>query len=102
MRRIDKIIIHCSGTKAEHDIDASDIRQWHKAKGWSDIGYHYFIKLNGTVETGRYIEKVGAHAFGYNKRSIGICYAGGVAENGIPKDTRTEDQKKAANTRASK
>ena len=95
MRRIDRIIIHCAATNPEQDFEASDIDRWHKARGWSGIGYHYVIKLDGTTETGRPIEKAGAHAFGYNKRSIGICYIGGVDMNGKPFDTRTDEQKRA-------
>ena len=95
MRRIDKIIIHCSATNENQDFNARDVDRWHKARGWSEIGYHFVIKLDGTLEIGRRIEKVGAHCFGYNKRSIGICYIGGCDENGKPKDTRTEKQKRA-------
>ena len=95
MRRIEKIIIHCSATNPEQDFNAADIDRWHKARGWSGIGYHYVIKLDGTTEVGRPIEKVGAHAFGYNKRSIGICYMGGVDMEGEPSDTRTDEQKRA-------
>ena len=95
MRRIDRIIIHCSATSPSQDFDASDINRWHKARGWSGIGYHYVIKLDGTIEKGRPVEKVGAHAFGYNKRSIGLCYIGGVDEEGNPKDTRTPEQLRA-------
>jgi N-acetylmuramoyl-L-alanine amidase len=95
MRRIDKIIIHCSATNPEQDFNAADIDRWHKARGWSGIGYHFVIKLDGTTERGRAIEKVGAHAFGYNKRSIGICYIGGVDMDGNPSDTRTDEQERA-------
>ena len=52
MRKIRKIIIHCSATPEGKDIDAEEIRQWHLDKGWRDIGYHYVIKLDGTVEEG--------------------------------------------------
>ena len=95
MRRINKIIIHCSATKANHDITVRDIKRWHLANGWNDTGYHYFIRLDGTIEDGRPIEKAGAHTKGHNGDSIGICYAGGVAENGTPLDTRTPKQKNA-------
>ena len=95
MRRIDRIIIHCSATNPEQDFNAADIDRWHKAKGWSGIGYHYVIKLDGTIEKGRDVSKAGAHAFGYNKRSIGVCYIGGVDMDGKPSDTRTEEQKRA-------
>ena len=95
MRRIDRIIIHCSATNPEQDFCAADIDNWHKARGWSGIGYHYVIKLDGTIEKGRDVSKAGAHAFGYNKRSIGVCYIGGVDMDGKPSDTRTEEQKRA-------
>ena len=95
MRKRNKIIIHCSATKPDHDCNAEEVRGWHKRKGWSDIGYHYFIKLDGTIENGRPIEKVGAHCYGHNRNSIGVCYAGGIDFDGTPKDTRTEEQRKA-------
>ena len=95
MRRIDKIILHCTATNPEQDFNAKDIDRWHKAKKWSGIGYHFVIKLDGTTECGRRLEDVGAHAFGHNKRSIGVCYVGGVDMEGEPKDTRTDEQKRA-------
>ena len=97
MRKIDRIIIHCSATSPSQDFSAADINRWHKARGWSGIGYHYVIKLDGTIEKGRPVERAGAHAFGYNKRSIGLCYIGGVDEDGNPKDTRTPEQLRAMN-----
>jgi len=69
----------------------------HKAaRGWSDIGYHYVIELDGVVRDGRPLERPGAHVEGYNKNSVGICYIGGLATDGkTPKDTRTPAQKAA-------
>lgn len=94
MRPIDSIIIHCSATPEGKHFTAADIRRWHKAQGWSDIGYHYVILLDGTVQEGRPIEQPGAHCKGMNDRSIGICYIGGLASDGkTPKDTRTTAQK---------
>lgn len=75
MRQINKIIIHCAATKG--DVSAPTVRKWHKAKGWRDIGYHYVIRTNGTIETGRKLSETGAHTKGHNKDSIGICIAGG-------------------------
>lgn len=93
MREIKEIIIHCADTPEGRDVRADEIRKWHKAKGWSDIGYHYVIDLDGTIEAGRPIEQAGAHAQGHNAHSIGICYVGGCDKNMKPKDTRTEAQK---------
>ena len=77
MREINEIIIHCSATDWGHDIDADTIRDWHKARGWSDIGYHYVIRLNGDIQQGRELSKTGAHVKGRNTGSIGICLIGG-------------------------
>lgn len=95
MRRIDTIIIHCSATKRGADYGAADIEQWHRQRGFRSIGYHYVVRLDGTVEAGRPIEQTGAHCKGWNATSIGICYIGGLDENGKPADTRTPEQKKA-------
>ena len=97
MRPINKIIIHCSATPEGRDVDVEDVRDWHmKGNGWIDVGYHYFIKLDGEIQTGRPIELVGSHTRGFNKGSIGVAYAGGMNKrNTKPKDTRTEEQKDA-------
>ena len=96
MRKIDEIIIHCSATAEGKDFNAADIDRWHKQRGFKKIGYHYVIKLDGTIEKGRGLEEVGAHCLNHNKNSIGICYIGGLAsDNKTPKDTRTTEQKKA-------
>jgi len=95
-RKIDKIIIHCSATPEGKDISVETIRDWHLKRGWSDIGYHYVIDLDGKLHAGRPLEKTGAHVKGHNTGSIGICYIGGVEQDGkTPKDTRTKEQKAA-------
>ena len=79
MRKIDKIIIHCSATKEGRDISTETIRSWHvKGRGWRDIGYHLVIELDGSLKVGRPLHKIGAHTLGENEHSIGICYVGGV------------------------
>lgn len=94
MRRITKVIIHCSATPEGRNVSAADIRRWHvKGNGWSDIGYHYVILLDGTIERGRLESVPGAHCSGHNHDSIGICYVGGMSADGSkPKDTRTPAQ----------
>ena len=94
MRTINKIILHCSATEAGKPFTAADIRKWHKTRGFADIGYHFIVDLDGTIEPGRPVEQVGAHCTGHNMDSIGICYVGGLVD-GKPKDTRTEAQKEA-------
>lgn len=98
MREINKIIIHCSATKEGWNYKAKDIDAWHRERGFTGIGYHFVIDLNGKVEIGRPVEQAGAHASGHNAQSIGICYIGGLDANGKAKDTRTEEQKTALRT----
>lgn len=95
MRKIDTIVVHCSATPEGRAVSVSTIRQWHLDRGWRDIGYHYIIGLNGEIWPGRPITQRGAHVRGHNTGSIGICYVGGVTNDGrlAPKDTRTPAQK---------
>jgi len=92
MRKIDKIVIHCTDTRSGRFVSLNDVRRWHvEGNGWSDIGYHYLILLDGSIEVGRDLGKIGAHCFGHNSNSIGICYVGG----GSGFDTRNFEQKQA-------
>ncbi len=89
-RDIDKIIIHCSDSLFGN-VELID--EWHKQRGFDEIGYHFVILnayptadsfnlkqpqfwADGTVQDGRSIDKIGAHAKGFNKYSIGICLIG--------------------------
>lgn len=95
MRKITKIIVHCADTPEGRDDKAEDIRRWHKARGFNDIGYHYVVDLDGTIEPGRDVTIAGAHTTGHNADSIGVCYIGGADKYMKSKDTRTEEQKTA-------
>lgn len=95
MRYINEIIIHCSATKEGLDFNVNDLRRWHKAQGWKDVGYHFVITRDGTIEQGRPLEEIGSHTKGHNAHSIGIVYIGGLDKNGKTKDTRTIQQKAA-------
>jgi N-acetylmuramoyl-L-alanine amidase len=64
MRAINKIILHCSATPEGRHTTVEDIRLWHKQRGWSDIGYHYVVYLDGSVITKAEIEVSGAHTKG--------------------------------------
>lgn len=92
MRKIDEIIVHVSATVEGKKVTAEDIDRMHKKKGWSGIGYHYVIRIDGTLEEGRPLKKIGAHVRGRNKNSIGICIVGGLNRSMKPKDTRTPMQ----------
>ena len=92
---IKEIILHCSATVEGKPFTVADIDRFHKANGWSMVGYNYVICLDGTIQEGRPLTMKGAHTAGHNSNSIGICYIGGVDKHNKPKDTRTEEQKKA-------
>lgn len=92
-RNIKEIIIHCTATPEDRAITVDDIRAWHKARGWSDIGYHYVVYLDGSLHEGRDVDVSGAHCKGHNSTSVGIAYVGGLDGSGNPKDTRTPGQK---------
>jgi len=78
MREINKVIVHCSYTPTEMDIGVEEIRRWHVGdNGWSDIGYHWVIRRDGTIEEGRPENIAGAHTRGHNRDSIGVCLIGG-------------------------
>ena len=93
MREINKIIVHCTATPEGRKVSVEEIDSWHKQRGWSQIGYHYVVQLDGTINPGRPITITGAHVKGHNKGSIGITYVGGCDTDMNPKDTRTDAQK---------
>ena len=95
MRSITLILIHCSAVRPYQTSTAVQIDNWHRARGWNGIGYHYVILRDGTIQTGRPESQVGAHCTGHNAHSIGICYEGGLDAQGKPSDTRTRAQKRA-------
>lgn len=92
------ITVHCSATKPSVFVDRDVIDRWHRSppNGWLEIGYHFVIKRDGTVQTGRAITKVGAHVLNQNVGNVGICLAGGLNEKtGKPEDNYTDEQKHA-------
>ena len=92
VRPITQIIIHCSATKANINVGVEDIRRWHRERGWSDIGYHFVIRRDGTCENGRLLVNPGAHTAGYNANSVGVCLVGGLSDNMMPEANYTPKQ----------
>jgi N-acetylmuramoyl-L-alanine amidase len=77
LKEIKRIILHCTATPDQRDVDISDVARWHKQDNkWDDIGYHFLIKRNGVVQEGRSIKYQGAHTFRENHDSIGIAWVG--------------------------
>ena len=95
MRRITDIVLHCSATRKGQRVTVADIDRWHRERGFKKIGYHYVVYADGSIHDGRPIAEIGAHVAGHNATSIGICYIGGLDENGRAADTRTPEQKAA-------
>ena len=93
MRKISLIVIHCSATRVDRDFTAKDVDTAHRFRGFSCWGYHYYIRKSGQIEPMRDEDTVGAHARGFNAISLGVCYEGGLDENGYPADTRTQAQR---------
>jgi N-acetylmuramoyl-L-alanine amidase len=91
------LVIHCTATLAHQDFHVQEIEAMHRRRGWSQIGYHYLIDLDGTVEIGRKPDSsVGAHVGGFNSETLGIAYVGGLrSSDAKPVDTRTEAQTKS-------
>lgn len=98
-REILEIIVHCSYTTIEMNTSVAEVRRWHvEDNGWSDIGYHIYIDVDGNVFYGRPTSRMGAGVLGHNRNSIHICYSGGAIRNNgklIYADTRTPNQKSA-------
>jgi N-acetylmuramoyl-L-alanine amidase len=95
MRTIKEIIIHCTATPDGREVTAKDVTLWHRQRGFKTIGYHYLIRLDGTIEVGRNEDDIGAHCLGHNRYSIGIAYVGGIGADGKAQDTRTDKQRQS-------
>lgn len=99
-QRVGFLVVHCSATRPSQDFDVNDIRRMHLQRGFFDVGYHFVIKRDGTVQTGRPLDRQGAHVAGYNHLSVGICLIGGVTEHDVnkPEANFTDEQYAALRT----
>lgn len=88
----DLIVVHCAATRPKMDVGVREIRQWHVQRGFLDVGYHFIIRRDGTVEEGRPHNVVGAHVSGKNSVSVGICLVGGVDDKLKPENNFTPAQ----------
>jgi N-acetyl-anhydromuramyl-L-alanine amidase AmpD len=69
-----------------------DITRHHIKRGFRTVGYHYFIRRDGSVEKGRPDTVIGAHVKGHNNNNLGVCLSGGVDENNKPEKNYTDIQ----------
>ena len=89
---VEYIVVHCLLTPADKFIDVNTVDEWHLERGFTCCGYHKVYQPDGTIQIGRPISVRGAHAKGYNSKSVGVAYAGGGISSPAL-DTRTEEQK---------
>lgn len=86
------LVLHCSASRCNQDYSVELLRRDHKARGFYDIGYHFYIRKDGKKTQHRMLLEVGVHCIPYNRCSIGICYEGGLDEDGKPANTLTKEQ----------
>ena len=77
IRQVKKVFLHCSAN-SNPNWKINDLKKSHLARGFNDIGYHFFIDFNGTIYKGRDLEIIPSAQKGYNTNSIAICLHGGL------------------------
>ena len=82
MREIDTIVVHCTATRADVPLSPHALDAMHRRRGFDGCGYHYYIRRDGQICSMRPVERTGAHARGFNAKSIGIAYEGGLDAGG--------------------
>lgn len=87
-----RITVHCSATKPDQNVTVDDIRKMHLKRGFNDIGYHIYIRRDGSVHAGRPEHLQGAQVKGHNKDNLGICLEGGINGQNKPEDNFTGEQ----------
>jgi len=92
LHHVDYFVVHAAATTPSMNIGVAEIREWHLARGWDDVGYHLVIRRSGVVEYGRNFSTRGAHTRGYNSKSLGICLVGGLDSEGLAENNFTEEQ----------
>lgn len=96
MRKISLIVIHCSATRVDCDFTAKDVDTAHRYSWLFVLGVSLlYTQVGQRLSRCGMKDTVGAHARGYNAISLGVCYEGGLDENGKAADTRTPRQKEA-------
>ena len=90
MRTITRIILHCSASVAGVNLSGNDIKCMHcnpvrlGGRGWRNPGYHYVVRLDGSLDQILDVTHVANGVKGYNQESIHICYVGGLRPHPIP------------------
>lgn len=79
--KTDMIVLHHAEAKS---ASVEEINRWHLERGWTGIGYHYYIRKDGKIYRGRPEWAIGAHAQGVNAHSIGVCCEGSYMTETMP------------------
>ena len=88
-----RIILHHADAK---NCSAEDIHRWHLSNGWAGAGYHFLVRKDGTIYRLRPEDKVGAHAYGSNYNSLGVCFEGNYMKEDMPEDQKEAGKKLVA------
>lgn len=80
--KTEMIVLHHAAAKS---CTVQQVHKWHINRGWSGVGYHYFISRDGQIFRGRPEDTVGAHVTGHNSKSIGMCFEGDYTTQTMPK-----------------
>ena len=88
-----RIILHHAAAKT---CSAEDIHRWHLNKGWNGAGYHFLVRKDGKIYRLRPEDKVGAHAYGSNYNSIGVCFEGDYMVENMPEEETKAGQELVA------
>ena len=93
LQKVKGVIIHCSATQKDANFTVQRCKKFHvEERGWSDIGYHFYITQDGVVHNGRSLEYMGAHCKGKNDSHLGICLEGGIDKKGKPENNFSDKQ----------
>lgn len=90
--KVQYIVLHCSATYSFANYSEKLLDSDHRVRGFVMAGYHFYIRKSGRIVQFRGIDRVGAHVKGYNSRSVGVCYEGGLTVDGTPGNTMTGEQ----------
>jgi hypothetical protein len=92
---VDRLFVTCSMTRDSEDIGAAELAAAHRRQGYSQIGVHYVIRRNGTIEAGRATSLPGAMSRDMNHRAIQVCLVGGLNDQLEPRGSFTSEQLRA-------
>ena len=95
---VDRLYVTCSMTRDSEDIGAAELAAAHRRQGYSQIGVHYVIRRDGTVEEGRPLHLPGAMSRDMNHRAIQVCLIGGLNDHLEPYGSFTSAQRAALHT----